>query len=258
MRNLILSDRMKAVAELVPPQSMAVADIGCDHAYISIYLINNNIADKVIAMDVRKGPLDIAANNVDEFGVSDRIELRLSDGMDKLSVNEADAVIIAGMGGLLIRSILDKGIHLLESDAPPILILQPQSDIREVRIFLYEHSYHIVREIMVYEDGKYYTAILAHPGREPSYECDEDWEYGRYNIASGTGILIDYLENEARIYGDILGKLRPEEASDIPASHIPERTQSRIQDIENKLKLNREAYRRCKEADEMRRDHRDS
>ena len=112
-KGIVLSKRMEAVVNMVSPQSLVVpekkciADIGCDHAYVSIALMERGLADKVIAMDVRKGPLEIAAKNVAEYGMENNIELRLSDGMERLKPGEADAIIIAGMGGLLMCSILE-------------------------------------------------------------------------------------------------------------------------------------------------------
>ncbi len=107
MRFIELSKRMYMVASMVD-KGGSVADIGCDHAYVSIYLIEQNIAAKVIAMDVRTGPLDIAKKNINSHGLSDKIEVRLSDGLEKLSIGEVNTVIIAGMGGQLIIDIIDR------------------------------------------------------------------------------------------------------------------------------------------------------
>ena len=93
MKELVLSKRMEAVAALVPQNMNVVADVGCDHAYVSIKLKTDNKADKVIAMDLREGPLEIAAKNIERFGVEKDIEIRLSDGLDKLSKAEADAIL---------------------------------------------------------------------------------------------------------------------------------------------------------------------
>ena len=106
MKELSLSKRMEAVVNMVSPQSFAIADIGCDHAYVSIALRQRRMAQKVIAMDVRKGPLAIAKNNVMQYGLEDTITLRLSDGLEQLQPNEVGTIIIAGMGGLLMMRIL--------------------------------------------------------------------------------------------------------------------------------------------------------
>ena len=101
-----LSIRMQAVADMVTPGGR-IADIGTDHGYVPIYLVEQNKTDHAIAMDVRKGPLARAGENIVRFGCSDRIETRLSDGLAMLKPGEADTVIIAGMGGLLTIRILE-------------------------------------------------------------------------------------------------------------------------------------------------------
>lgn len=224
------------MAGLVPPRSKVVADVGCDHAYVSIKLISDNIADKVIAMDVRKGPLRIAENNIIKYGVEKNIDIRLSDGLERLSPDEADVIIIAGMGGLLMKGILERGKTVICGDKPPVLVLQPQSDIKEVRIFLYGNSYHIVREEMVFEDGKYYTAMLAYPGKEKTYDNEEDLIYGRYNIETKNDILISYLKKESDIYKGILDSLQ---------DNYKEGTVERRSEIETLLKINAAAQARC-------------
>ena len=237
MKELILSKRMEAVASLVPEHLKTVADIGCDHAYVSIKLKQDEKADRIIAMDLRKGPLEIARQNVIKYEMSDHIELRLSDGMDKLSPKEADAIVIAGMGGLLMIDILIRGSNILQCDKPPALILQPQSDIREVRSFLYDNSYHITKEKMIYEDGKYYTAILATPGTDKPYDMEEDWIYGKYNIDTQDDILIKYLTKERSNLEEILNSLK---------GNASDKASKRSEEIELLLKNNKAAMERCR------------
>ena len=147
-------------ASMVTPGSR-VADIGCDHAHTGIWLIQNGIASKVIAMDVRKGPLEKAHENLKLYGLEGTIETRLSDGLEKLNEGEADTVIIAGMGGTLTVEILKKGLEKIA--AARELILQPQSDIGMVRRFLRENGFSITQEKMCKEDGKFYNSMRAVP-----------------------------------------------------------------------------------------------
>ena len=257
MKELVISKRMETVAGLVPKGVETVADVGCDHAYVSIKLVKDGIADKVIAMDLRKGPLKIAANNIRQYGMDKFIETRLSDGLDKLMPSEADAIIIAGMGGLLMKDILERGIRILNSQKPPVLILQPQSDIREIRRFLFGNSYHIERESMVYEEGKYYTAILAACGSDESLYDEAELLYGRYNIVNKDKVLISYLEKEENNISDILKRLEgvneqfdPANEDDLQenaAGHSSSgtRKEQRIEELRELLKVNRIAYKRC-------------
>ena len=108
MNEFKLSKRLACVAGIINPGGV-LADIGTDHGYLPVHVAKNNIASKVIAMDVRKKPLEKAAENIKLYGVSQKVELRLSDGLYKLAENEADTITICGMGGKLIQSILENG-----------------------------------------------------------------------------------------------------------------------------------------------------
>ena len=151
-----MSQRLIAIAEMLKGdyQVDTVADVGCDHGYVSIYMIQKGIARKAIAMDVRKGPLSGALSNIREYGLEDRITTRLSDGLKELAPGEADGLVIAGMGGaLMIRILEDAGIHELGIKRA---VLQPQSELSQFRLYLRDKGYTIVREKIVFEEGKYY------------------------------------------------------------------------------------------------------
>ena len=154
-----MSERLLTVANMLEGDLPfeCVADVGCDHGYVSMYLVQKGIAKRAIAMDVRKGPLEMAAGNVKAFGLADSIETRLSDGLTNLQPGEADSLVIAGMGGKLMISILEKK-SLLDLGIKSA-VLQPQSDIDEFRQFLRDNGLEIVDENVVYEDGKYYFPI---------------------------------------------------------------------------------------------------
>ncbi len=108
-----LSKRLERIASFVQPGSR-VADIGTDHGYVPIWLVQKGVCPSALAMDVRKGPLERAEEHVEEVGLSGKIELRLSDGLAKLKAGEADTVVIAGMGGKLTCRILEQGRHVGE------------------------------------------------------------------------------------------------------------------------------------------------
>lgn len=158
---MLLSDRMRAVAGLVQP-CKSIADIGCDHGYIAMELVRSKICRHVIAMDINSGPLDRAKQNIAAYDMQDYIETRFSDGASALHMGEAEGIICAGMGGRLILSILEQGSDLIGSMKQ--LILQPQSELAEVRNYLRKKGYLIDKEDFVYEDGKYYPMMRALPG----------------------------------------------------------------------------------------------
>jgi len=156
MNEFKLSKRLACVAGIINPGGV-LADIGTDHGYLPVHVAKNNIASKVIAMDVRKKPLEKAAENIKLYGVSQKVELRLSDGLYKLAENEADTITICGMGGKLIQSILENGSSKISENTQ--LILSPQSEIREFRKYLSESGYETVKEYMISEDGQFYVII---------------------------------------------------------------------------------------------------
>ena len=128
-----LSERMLRTAEFIS-RGNRTADVGCDHAYTSIYLVEQGIAPQVIAMDVNKGPLARAKDNVEKFGMAERISLRLSDGLEALLQGEADTILIGGMGGPLMERILSA--YPEKVDRAKELVLQPQSEIGQFRRFV--------------------------------------------------------------------------------------------------------------------------
>ncbi len=152
--NIPISSRLLACCNYVN-QNDRVADIGCDHGYLSIHLLTRGIARSVIASDIRELPLQSAIRNAERFGVRDRIEFYLSDGVDALP-RDFDTLICAGMGG-------DTMMHILESapwlkDAKYRLILQCQSKRPELRKYLYSQGWRIHRADLV-KDGRFYYPI---------------------------------------------------------------------------------------------------
>lgn len=161
-RELALSARMQALVRMVSAGNR-VCDVGCDHGFVSIYLVQRGISPRVLAMDVRQGPLSRAQEHIRQQGLEAYIETRLSDGVSALEAGEADTVICAGMGGRLMQRILEEGREKLEAVGE--LILQPQSDIPAFRAYLRQAGYVLLAEDMVYEDGKYYPMMKVTAGK---------------------------------------------------------------------------------------------
>lgn len=154
MNNIInISERLKCVAGLVN-KGARVADIGTDHAYLPIYLVQNGISNKVYACDVRKEPLRRAKLHIDEYGLSDKITTQLCDGLKGINKGDVDTVTICGMGGKLMKNILKAGIDKLGDNTQ--LVLSAQSELRDFRKYLIEAGIYIKSEHMLLEDGKYY------------------------------------------------------------------------------------------------------
>ena len=226
MKHMDLSIRMKAVTDMVPPGSR-VADIGCDHAFIPIYLIEHNIAETVIASDVRKGPVDIAKKNIAAKGLSDVIDVRLVDGLKGLNPGEADTVVLAGMGGRLIVQILSESPDMVGSLS--CLVLQPQSDVRAVRTYLKDNGWQIVAERMVRDAGKYYVIMRCEP-QVMEEELDDDlfMTYGRYMLEHRDETFHTYLNGEQEKISNICRHLSETDG---------ESARTRIDELQYELKL---------------------
>lgn len=228
-----LSKRLQAVADFVTP-GFTLADVGCDHGYIPIYLTEREICPHVIAMDVNEGPLMRAKQHVLEQPESLPIDLLLSDGLKALSPHQVQSVTIAGMGGALVMKIL--------SDSPEIVkeleecILQPQSELYKVRAFLLQEGFSIIDENMVLEDGKYYPLMKVQPPKEQK-EQRENWtpcelQFGRHLLLKQNQVLHQYLLRERQIKEQVLRSIKGKEGD-----HI----EKRIGEISDELQLIKEA-----------------
>lgn len=203
---MVLSKRMRMNADFVPDKSR-VADVGCDHGYVSIYLAQQKKCTRVIAMDVREGPLGIARKNIAGAGLSEQVECRLGDGLEKLEPGEIDTVLIAGMGGLLICRILQKNPEVLRG--VDCLILQPQSDVDAVRRLLPALNYQITEENFCFDEGKPYLAILAKKGENRNLAYSEpEYCYGRISLQQNPAEYLAYLKQEREKTVHIMDKLQ--------------------------------------------------
>ena len=208
-----LPDRLKKIVELVP-DSETVADIGCDHAYVSIELVLKGKARRALACDINEGPLSSAKSNIINAGLADKIEARLSDGLKEVLPHEADTVVIAGMGGLLMEKILQDRLRDFDT-----FILSPQSDIEHFRHFLIDNRMIIRDEAMLMEDGKYYTVMTVispdssreeEPSAKDFYKNEEDFIYGGILLHKKDETLHKFLQKEKKRYESILQKTQNE------------------------------------------------
>lgn len=165
-----LNPRLAAVAGWVPPGSR-VADVGTDHGYLPLYLMETGRAAAVIACDIGEGPLDNARRNIEAAGVSG-IQLRLGDGLEPVGPDEADCVTIAGMGGDLMARIIEEAPWLREPSK--CLLLQPMSAAEELRAYLYTAGFVIERERAVPDHGRLYV-VMAVRFRGGPVPLPEDW-----------------------------------------------------------------------------------
>lgn len=156
-----LSKRLQTIVNLVPTNTI-VADIGTDHGYIPRYLIDMNISKMVIATDISHKSLEKTIEYVNKFNYS-RIIPRVGNGLEVIKPFEVDTVILSGMGGLLIKDILDSDRSKTSSITN--FILQPNIASKELRQYLMDNNFKITDEDLVKEDGKYYEVIYAKKGK---------------------------------------------------------------------------------------------
>lgn len=155
-----LTNRLQAAADLVPVCE-SMADIGTDHGYLPIYLVQEGRAKRAIACDVNEGPLTRASEDVISSGLSRQISLRLGGGLSPLAKDEVDGVTICGMGGLLVRDILAENEE--KAQGLSWLVLQPQGHVAELRYFLSRHHFRIEKEVLSLDGGQLYELMLVRP-----------------------------------------------------------------------------------------------
>lgn len=205
-----LTKRLQMNADLVP-EGARVGDIGCDHGYVSIYLAEKKQCSRVIAMDINKGPLEIAKRNIAQAGKEKQIECRLSDGVEKLLPGEVDTVLIAGMGGMLTSQILMAHPPVIEQ--VHTLILQAQSDLSEVRKTVHKLGFFIEKEEVCIDAGKFYLAIRARRGIEPLLYDEREYEYGRILSENHNTLYREHLEKELEKVQEIRQALKEQDSS---------------------------------------------
>lgn len=223
-----LSTRLQSLFNMVTP-GYVICDIGCDHGFLSIALIEQGVCPFAYAMDLRKDPLARAREHIEEAGLSDKIELRLSDGAEKLKKEEAESVVIAGMGGNVMMHILENGKEVLSSVKE--LILQPQSELKGFREYLFKEGYRLIAEDMVEEDGKYYPMMKMSPPGEINGENawdtkpeEKDFLYGPLLLKKRHHVLYEYLQRELGIKKEIL-------------SGLPEKRHQRAEEVKESIHL---------------------
>ena len=217
---MIISRRLKLISGLIADVNSMV-DVGTDHGYVPIDLIKANKIDFAIASDINKGPVEKAKKNVRDNNLQDKISCRLGGGLTTVSSGEVEAAVIAGMGGNLIRDILEESKEVFKS--LKYVIVQPVQNPEVLRKYLYNSGCNIIDEWIIYDEEKYYEIMKISWGNKPKavepiyYEISEillnkkDITYKEY---------LNYkLEKYLRVYEELKGdtensRKRKEELSD--------------------------------------------
>ncbi|MCM8710430.1 class I SAM-dependent methyltransferase [Clostridium sp. SYSU_GA19001] len=192
-----LSLRLKKVASMVE-KCTRIADIGTDHAYIPIYLIKNEICESAIATDINKGPVEKAKVNIYLENLSDRIECRLGGGFSTIKPSEVQCAIIAGMGGNLIRDIIEEGIDVFKSI--DYCVLQPVQNPEVLREYIYKCGYKIIDEELCVEDNKFYEIMKIKFDRKPINLNPIYYEISKVLIDKKHPLLKEYISYKLEKY----------------------------------------------------------
>lgn len=247
---LKLSERLETIASMVD-RGARLADIGTDHAFVPAALLERGLIRYAYACDIGRGPLERAEEHLKEFGLLDRAETRLSDGLEKLLPGEADTVLIAGLGGDLMIRILSRAPEIREEDGTTLKetvrqwVLSPHTAWRDVRAYLRANGYRITDERMVCEEGKYYVVISAvngdgdapYGGEAPGgFRAETEEYFGPVLLGRRDPVLRMYLLKEERKTELLLKGLRA-----AGGEHGSERRAFRVRELEEYLSSVREA-----------------
>lgn len=226
MDSLHLSPRLSAVANYVP-ENARLADIGSDHGYLPANLLINNKINFAVIGEVASGPLANARHELSRRGLLVKTILRLADGLSAIEPQDAiDTVVIAGMGGMLITTILNAS--LAKHNQYKTLILQPNTDEDAVRKWLIEHNYKIENESIVQEDKHFYEVIVAIPGE--SQLTDDDVFFGPFlRLEKSSAFVLKWQKELSRIHL-ILDKLNQADKNKTPIFSEWENKYAKIQE----------------------------
>ena len=190
-----LRPRLAMTADLIPP-GVAVADIGSDHAFLPVYLVQAGVCPRAIAADIGEGPLRNAAETVARAGLQDKIELRLSDGFSRFAMDDAGVWVMAGMGGTLMARLLDAAQWLCQPGVT--IVAQPMRHAHDLRGWLVTHGFRIEREAACRDAGRVYIALrAAYEGKNCIYSPGYAY-YGEI-IQNGDACAREYLSRELRL-----------------------------------------------------------
>lgn len=196
MEQIRLSPRLRTILSMIPPGS-SVADVGTDHGYLPVFLAQVGTYGPLAACDINPGPLDRARRTAAAFGVSERIRFVLCPGLDFPGSPEYETIVIAGMGGELIASILEAAPWTRPGHR---LILQPNSKIDVLNAWLTDHGYRVTDAKLVKDAGKLYQVLSAAGGISESLSPAQRWVHPLY-LTQRDPLLPEYLDG-------LIGKYR--------------------------------------------------
>ena len=222
-----LPKRLAAVASLIPP-GKTVADIGTDHGYLPVFLINSGRSSKVIASDIHRGPFERARSYIRSQGLEESIDIRLGRGLQVLQPYEVQVAVIAGLGGETMVEIFAEGREIIASLEG--LALNPVTHQSGVRRWLTGNGWRLEDENLVEDQGRLYQIIFACPGKqlESAGWSDLEYEIGPLILRKRHPLLKEYLGRKLKKYERVANNLQFSKST-----QTVERLKKLTADIEN-------------------------
>ena len=216
MKQITLSPRLEKIAELIENAKNA-ADIGTDHAYLPVALIQRGKAETAIASDIRPGPLKHAEDTVRKYGMADKVSLRLGPGLETVTLKDGvDVIIIAGMGGETIAAILENSVDIVKN--AKTIIAQPMTSAPELREYIYDKGFADIQETLAVEGEKIYNIISMKPG------CENHPPLKPYELIAGRDLIERKPEHFDRYIKNII-KARTAKLEGLKHSSSPDRAE---------------------------------
>lgn len=231
MEMIQLSKRLAAAASYIP-KSARLADIGSDHAYLPVALVQNQAIEFAVAGEVVKGPFEKAKNEVSSRKLEKVIDVRLGNGLEVISADDLiNTVSICGMGGALIRDILNRGLQQEKLLKKEKLILQPNVGEKTLRTFLMQQQYKITAEEIVEENDKIYEIIVAEPSDQVVNYTDLELMFGPELLKERTDIFKEKWRRELDKLAYIQSELKKSTAPNMDKTQKIEREAEQIREV---------------------------
>lgn len=196
-----ISLRLKTLLNMVD-NCQCMADIGTDHGYVPIYLVKNKICEGAIASDINKGPIKKAEFNIRLHKLEDKIQCRLGRGLSTIKPGEAEEIVIAGMGGNLIRDIIEEGLEVFKGAKS--LILQPMQHSQVLRKYIYNSGFKILDEELCIDENKFYEIIKVSYDENIKYIDSIFYEVGEVLIKKKHSLIFKFLNSKIHNYNKII------------------------------------------------------
>lgn len=196
-----ISLRLRTLLKMID-KCECMADIGTDHAYIPIYVIKNKVCKKAIASDINKGPIKKAKLNIKLHNLEDKIDCRLGGGLSTISPGEAEEIVIAGIGGNLIRDIAENDLEVLKEAKS--VIFQPMQHSQVLREYIYNNGFKILDEELCIDENRFYEIIKVKYNGNVKCMDSVFYEVGEVLIKKKHSLLSRFLQSKIDNYNKII------------------------------------------------------